>query len=67
VASAFFTLGHSTRPVAELAGLLQQAGAGVVVVRRRNVVGLVGAVNPPLQGLKKGRVPLRLIVRLLLE
>jgi len=31
VASAFFTIGHSTRPVAELASLLQQAGAGFVV------------------------------------
>lgn len=27
----FFTIGHSTRPVAELAGLLQQAGAGLVI------------------------------------
>ena len=31
MASAFFTIGHSTRSVAELAGLLQQAGAGFVV------------------------------------
>ena len=29
--SAFFTIGHSTRSVAELAGLLQEAGAGFVV------------------------------------
>lgn len=28
---AFFTIGHSTRSVAELAGLLQEAGAGFVV------------------------------------
>ena len=31
MASAFFTIGHSTRSVPELAGLLQQAGAGFVV------------------------------------
>ncbi len=31
MASAFFTIGHSTRSVADLAGLLQQAGAGLVV------------------------------------
>jgi len=29
--STFFTIGHSTRSVAELAGLLQQAGADLVV------------------------------------
>lgn len=28
--AAFFTIGHSTRSVAELAGLLQQVGAGLV-------------------------------------
>jgi len=31
MAPAFFTIGHSTRSVAELVGLLQQAGAGFVV------------------------------------
>ena len=31
MASAFFTIGHSTHSVAELAGLLQQAGVGFVV------------------------------------
>jgi uncharacterized protein (DUF488 family) len=31
MASAFFTIGHSTRSVAEVADLLQQAGAGFVV------------------------------------
>jgi uncharacterized protein (DUF488 family) len=31
MASAFFTIGHSTRSVAELAGLLKQARAGLVV------------------------------------
>jgi len=31
MASAFFTIGHSTRSVAELASLLQEAGAGFVV------------------------------------
>ncbi len=31
MASAFFTIGHSTRSVAELTGLLHQAGAGFVV------------------------------------
>lgn len=30
MAPAFFTIGHSTRSVAEFAGLLQQAGAGFV-------------------------------------
>ncbi len=29
--STFFTIGHSTRSMAELAGLLQQAGAGFVI------------------------------------
>jgi len=31
MAFPFFTIGHSTRSVAELAGLLQQAGAGLLV------------------------------------
>ncbi len=31
IASTVFTIGHSTRSVAELAGLLQQAGAGFVI------------------------------------
>jgi hypothetical protein len=31
MAFRFFTIGHSTRSVAELAGLLQQAGAGLLV------------------------------------
>ena len=31
MAPAFFTIGHSTRSVADLAGLLQAAGAGLVV------------------------------------
>jgi uncharacterized protein (DUF488 family) len=31
MAPAFFTIGHSTRSVAKLAGLLQEAGAGFVV------------------------------------
>ena len=31
MASTFFTIGHSTRSLAELAGLLQQAGVGLVV------------------------------------
>ncbi len=31
MAPTFFTIGHSTRSVAELAGLLQQVGAGFVV------------------------------------
>jgi uncharacterized protein (DUF488 family) len=31
MASLFFTIGHSTRSVAELAGLLQQVGAGLVI------------------------------------
>ena len=31
MAPAFFTIGHSTRSVADLAGLLQEAGAGFVV------------------------------------